>query len=761
MSNTSIPGTEPAPPSSPKIERLADSGPSESRPTDPAAADIAALVTGDLSEPHRLLGPHPEGSTTVVRAWRPDAEAVTLVLDDGTELPMDQVHPAGVFGVGLPRGDIGAYRLEVLYPGGATFPIEDPYRFWPTIGDLDLHLFGEGRHRSVWRMLGAHARQHQGVAGTAFGVWAPGARSVRVVGDFNGWDGRIHPMRSMGSSGVWELFVPGVGHGARYKYEILTAAGALTLKADPYAFAAEAPPATASVVAVSSHEWRDAEWLEARAGSDPLKRPISVYEVHVGSWRRKPEEDDRPLTYSELAEQLPDYVAEMGFTHVELMPVAVHPFVGSWGYQITGYYAPSARYGTPDGFRALVDALHAKGIGVIVDWVPAHFPKDAFALARFDGTPLYEHADPRQGEHPDWGTLVFNFGRHEVRNFLVANALYWIEEFHIDGLRVDAVASMLYLDYSRKEGEWVPNRFGGRENLEAVEFIKEVNTMVYGEHPGVMMIAEESTAWPGVSRPVYLGGLGFGFKWNMGWMHDTLEYFAKDPVYRRHHHHQLTFGLLYAFTENFILPLSHDEVVHGKGSLLAKMPGARHEQFANLRALLAWMWAHPGSRMLFMGGELAQDREWSHDRSLDWHLLEHAHHAGVHALVRTLNAVALNEPAIWELEYDPAGFRWIDANDADQNVLSFARFSADGSRSVVCVANLSNSRREGYRVGLPRAGRWQFLLDTSSPAFGGDGGGIGDGGGERWPDPVPWHGLDQSTALDLAALSVVWLVHAG
>jgi 1,4-alpha-glucan branching enzyme len=444
----------------------------------------------------------------------------------------------------------------------------------------------------------------------------------------------------------------------------------------------------------------------------------------------------------------------MGFTHVELLPVAVHPFTGSWGYQVTGYYAPSARYGTPDEFRALVDALHARGIGVIVDWVPAHFPKDAFALARFDGTPLYEHSDPRQGEHPDWGTLVFNFGRHEVRNFLVANALYWIEEYHVDGLRVDAVASMLYLDYSRKEGEWVPNRFGGRENLEAVEFLKEVNSTVYGHHPGVMTIAEESTAWPGVSRPVYLGGLGFGFKWNMGWMHDTLEYFSKDPVYRRHHHHSLTFGLLYAFTENFVLPLSHDEVVHGKGSLLGKMPGYRHEQFANLRALLAWMWAHPGSRMLFMGGELAQDREWSHDRSLDWDLLQYPHHAGVQDLVRTLNREAVGNPAIWELEYDPAGFRWIDANDSDQNVLSFARFSADGSRTLVCVANFSAAHRDGYRIGVPRPGQWSQVLDTSAPRFGGEGPGGGD---DRTAEPVPWHGLDHSLALDLQPLSVVWL----
>ncbi|HWC12154.1 MAG TPA: 1,4-alpha-glucan branching enzyme, partial [Acidimicrobiales bacterium] len=478
--------------------------------------DVAALVTGDLSDPHRVLGPHTAGRRRVVRGWRPDAEAMTLVLEDGTQLPMDRLHPAGVFWAEVPGAEVPPYRYEVTYPGGVTYTVDDPYRFWPTLGDVDIHLFGEGRHLAIWKHLGAHFREHQGVAGTAFAVWAPSARSVRVVGDFNGWDGRIHPMRSLGSSGVWELFVPAVEPGTRYKYEILTGGGALTLKADPYAFLAEAPPATASVVTTSSYEWGDGEWLSHRATLNPLDQPVSVYEVHLGSWRRVPEDGDRPLTYRELAEQLPDYVAEMGFTHVEMLPVAAHPFVGSWGYQVTGYYAPSARYGTPDDFRALIDAFHARGIGVIVDWVPAHFPKDEFALARFDGTALYEHVDPRQGEHPDWGTLVFNFGRNEVRNFLVANALYWIEEFHIDGLRVDAVASMLYLDYSRKEGEWVPNKFGGRENLEAVEFLKEFNTILYGQHPGVMTIAEESTSWPAVSRPVYLGGLGFGFKWNMG-----------------------------------------------------------------------------------------------------------------------------------------------------------------------------------------------------------------------------------------------------
>jgi len=727
-------------------------------PPEPAAADVAALVAGELGDPHRLLGPHATMGGTAVRAWRPDAEAVELVLDgDGRRVSLDQLHPGGLFGTEVPAADVDDYRLDVTYPGGDRFVLDDPYRFWPTLGDLDLHLFGEGRHRALWHHLGAHPRRHQGAQGTAFAVWAPGARSVRVVGDFNGWDGRLHPMRALGSSGVWELFLPGVEPGARYKFELFTAGGAIKLKADPFAFATEAPPATASMVTTSSYEWGDAEWLAERDSTDPLTRPMSVYEVHLGSWRRVPHEGDRPLTYLEMAEQLPEYAAEMGFTHVQLMPVAEHPFSGSWGYQVSSYYAPTARFGSPDEFRALVDALHARGIGILVDWVPAHFPKDDFALAQFDGTALYEHADPRQGEHPDWGTLVFNFGRHEVRNFLMANALYWIEEFHIDGLRVDAVASMLYLDYSRKEGEWVPNQFGGRENLDAVEFLKEFNTVVYAVHPGVMTVAEESTSWPAVSKPTYVGGLGFGFKWNMGWMHDTLSYFAKDPIHRRHHHHQLTFGLLYAFSENFVLPLSHDEMVHGKGSLLGKMPGDRWSQLANVRALLGWMWAHPGNRLLFMGGELAQEREWSHDRSLDWHLLAEPGHAGVQALVRALNRLAVSLPAIYEREYDPGGFRWIDANDADQNVLSFARLNADGSQALVCVANLSSVPRGGYRIGMPRAGRWQQVLDTSSSAFGGDNPESTD---DRSTEPVAWHGLDQSMALDLAPLSVVWLSSA-
>ena len=515
------------------------------------------------------------------------------------------------------------------YPDGATFTVDDPYRFWPTLGDLDLHLIGEGRHEQMWCNLGAHIRTHQGVTGTSFVVWAPNARGVRVVGDFNSWDGRLHPMRRLGTSGLWELFLPAVKPGDKYKFEIIDANGQLRLKADPFAFATEVPPGTASVVFQSDYTWNDGQWIQARAARATrctARSPsTSATSARGGRCRRR---TTGPSPTGNWPSSCRPYLEEHGFTHVEFLPVAEHPYAPSWGYQVSAYYAPTARFGTPDDFRLLVDALHEAGIGVLVDWVPAHFPKDDFALARFDGTALYEHADPRQGEHPDWGTLVFNFGRNEVRNFLLANALFWVDEYHIDGLRVDAVASMLYLDYSREEGEWIPNKFGGRENLEAVDFLKEFNTDVLGKYPGVMTIAEESTAWPMVSRPTYVGGLGFAFKWNMGWMHDTLDYFHHEPVHRQYHHHELTFGMLYAFTENFCLPLSHDEVVHGKGSLLQKMPGDRWQQLANLRSLYAWMWAHPGKKLLFMGAEMAQDREWAHDRSLDWHLLDHPSHAG-------------------------------------------------------------------------------------------------------------------------------------
>ncbi len=723
--------------------------------------ELELIAKGHHGDPHRVLGRHGD----VVRAYRPDAVAMRVVTGSASKpklTDMQQVHPAGIYEGPIGKG-VKRYQLEAVYhhgEGELTYRYDDPYASWPTIGELDLHLFGEGRHRRLWEVLGAHPRVHDGLAGVSFAVWAPNAQAVRVVGDWNYWDGRLHPMRSLGSGGVWELFIPGVTAGARYKYELIAADGRLILKTDPMAFAMEPPPATASVVVGDqAHDWGDAAWLEQRAGTDPLRAPMAVYEVHLGSWRHTADGagGERPLTYRELAIQLPEYLAEMGFTHVEMMPVAEHPFSGSWGYQVSGYYAPTSRFGPPDDFRLLVDALHQRGIGVIVDWVPAHFPRDEFALARFDGTALYEHADPRQGEHPDWGTLVFNYARNEVRNFLVANALYWVEQFHIDALRVDAVASMLYLDYSRAAGEWVPNRFGGRENLDAVAFVKEVNEAVFGLYPGATVIAEESTAWPGVSRPTYLGGLGFGFKWNMGWMHDTLDYFHHDPVHRRFHHGELTFGLLYAWSENFILPLSHDEVVHGKGSLLNKMPGDRWRQLANLRALYAWMWAHPGKQLVFMGGELGQEREWSHDRQLDWWILDHwVDHRRLTSMVQALNQVYRATPALWEDDANPAGFEWIDANDAEQSVLSFLRRRPDAGDgdAVACLANLTPVPRYGYRVGLPVPGRWRELLNTDAVEWGG--GGVGNYGAVDAQE-VSWHGHPWSAAVTLPPLGVLWL----
>ncbi len=725
--------------------------------------DLELIVAGEHGDAHRVLGLH-DGK---VRAYRPDALAMRLIpvgagpdRADGRSIEMARLHPAGIFEAPVPPGT-DHYHLEADYgqPGWVTtFTFDDPYRAWPTLGELDLHLLGEGRHHRLWTVLGAHPRVHQGVEGVSFAVWAPNARAARVVGDWNFWDGRVHQMRSLGSSGVWELFIPGIATGARYKYELVTPDHHLSLKADPLAFASEVPPGTASIIAhPSAHQWSegDAAWLAERARSAPYRGPLSIYELHIGSWRWADAGDGRwrPLTYRELAEQLPDYIEKMGFTHVEFMPVAEHPFGGSWGYQVSAYYAPTARYGDPDDFRLLVDALHQRGIGVIVDWVPAHFPRDEFALARFDGTALYEHADPRKGTQPDWGTLVFNFGRNEVKNFLVANALFWLQEYHIDGLRVDAVASMLYLDYSRKEGEWVPNVFGGRENLEAVAFLKETNEAVYAEHPGALMIAEESTAWPAVSRPTYLGGLGFGFKWNMGWMHDTLQYFSRDSLFRRYHQHELTFGLIYAWSENFILPLSHDEVVHGKRSLLAKMPGDRWQQFANLRALFGWMWAHPGKQLLFMGGELAEDLEWSHDRSLDWGRLADPQPTGVQALVRDLNRRYRERPALWQRDFTPEGFRWVDASDADNSVLSYLRRGEDGSL-LACIANLTPVPHVGYRIGLPQAGRWREVLNTDSTFFGGSGMG---NAGEVTATGTPWHGLGASADLTLPPLGVIWL----
>jgi 1,4-alpha-glucan branching enzyme len=625
------------------------------------------------------------------------------------------------------------------------------------LGDLDLHLFGEGRHEQLYEQLGAHPVTVDGVTGTRFAVWAPAARGVAMIGDTNGWNRDADPMEPLGSSGVWTRFVPGVTVGHRYKFAVTGADGRVVDHADPLAFRTEVPPATASVVDESVHVWSqgDAAYLSARRTTQPLDQPMSIYEVHLGSWRRNPLEDGRELTYLELADELAAYAADLGFTHVELMPVMAHPFAGSWGYQVTSYYAPSPRWGTPDEFRAFVDRLHDQGIGVLLDWVPAHFPRDEWALARFDGTALYEHQDPRKGAHPDWGTLIFNLSRHEVRNFLLANARYWLHEFHVDGLRVDAVASMLYLDYSRQPDEWVPNEFGGRENLEAVAFLREVNELVHRDDPGIISAAEESTAWPGVSRPTYAGGLGFGFKWNMGWMHDTLGYFALDPVHRKHHHNELTFSLVYAFTENFILPLSHDEVVHGKGSLLAKMAGDRWQQFANLRALYGLMWSHPGKQLMFMGCEIAQEREWDHDSSLDWHLLEQAEHLGIQDLVRDLNRTYKAHPALWEVDMEPAGFTWLESNDADRNVIAFLRRNRNGDRVLASVANLSPVPRYGYRIGLPTGGTWTEVLNTDASRYGGSD--VGNLGAVE-ADDTPWHGQPCSAEVTLPPLAVVWFV---
>ncbi len=721
--------------------------------------ELSRFLALEHNAPHSILGIHPSQDGTVVRVFRPDAEEVQVIPDGGKARKLAPVHPAGLFeGLFADRQEAFPYRVKVRYPQETEFTFRDPYSFWPTLGDLDLHLFNEGNHQRLWEKLGSHYLEHQGVPGFSFAVWAPSAKSVSLVGDFNGWDGRLHTMRMMGASGVWEIFIPELGEDSNYKFEIRTYQGGYLLKADPFAFRTEEPPKTASRVHVSRYEFDDQAWLDARNATRHLQGPISIYEVHLGSWRRVPEEGNRPLSYSELAHAFADYVQDLGFTHVEFMPVMEHPFGGSWGYQVSSYYAPTARHGDPDEFKFLVDELHNRGIGVILDWVPAHFPKDDFALGRFDGTALYEHQDPRQGEHPDWGTFVFNFGRKEVRNFLIANALYWLTQYHIDGLRLDAVASMLYLDYSRKEGEWVPNCYGGRENLEAIEFLKHLNAWTHTQEPGVLMIAEESTAWPAVSRPTYAGGLGFGYKWNMGWMHDTLNYFTKDPVYRRYHHNDLTFGFLYAWSENFVLPLSHDEVVHGKGALLSKMPGDRWQKFANLRSLYAYMWAYPGKKLLFMGCEIGQWDEWKHDASVDWHLLEGREHWGVQQLIRDLNRLYRSEPALSEADADPSGFSWIDCRNADDNVVSFLRTAPRSRRQVVCICNFSPVPRYAYRVGLPRPGWYREILNTDASLYGGVN--IGNGGGVN-AQVQPWNDQPCSGVFDLPPLSVLWFEAPG
>ncbi len=715
---------------------------------------LARLLSLRHDNPHSLLGAHPTDGDVFVRVFRPEAFRVVVEANGQKHLLTPRGDFPGIFEGTIAGKSVPSYVVHVDYPGGASFTLHDPYAFLPTLGAADLHFVNEGTHQRLWERIGAHPMQHQGLFGTAFVVWAPNADGVSVVGDFNGWDARLNPMRSMGNSGLWELFVPEVSEGSRYKFEIVPRDGAPFMKADPMAFRTEVPPLTASVVHHLHHyRWNDAEYLERRKTTDRALSPMSIYEVHASSWRTVPEEGNRPLTWRELAPQLAAHVSKLGFTHVELLPVAEHPYGGSWGYQVSSYYAPTARHGHPDDFRFFVDTMHAHGIGVIIDWVPGHFPRDAFALARFDGTALYEHADPRKGAHPDWGTLIFNFGRNEVRNFLIANALFWLDEYHVDGLRVDAVASMLYLDYSRAPGEWVPNRFGGRENEEAIGFLRELNETVRARHPEVVVMAEESTSWPMVSRPVSHGGLGFTHKWNMGWMHDTLKFFEKDPIYRRWHHHQLTFGLMYAYSEDFVLPLSHDEVVHGKRSLLSKMPGDEWQQFANLRALYAWMWAHPGKKLLFMGGEFGQWQEWAESRSLDWHLLETDRHRQLADLVTAINEGYRREGALHETDFHPGGFQWVQADSQDQSVYAFIRRGRNPWREIVCVANLTPVVRHDYRVGLPAGGWWSEILNTDDLAFGGS----GVHNAPKKADPWSVDGQPGSIALTLPPLGVIWL----
>ncbi|MFE6752274.1 1,4-alpha-glucan branching enzyme [Streptomyces sp. NPDC057684] len=718
-------------------------------------ADRGRLLWGEHHDPHSLLGAHPVDGGVAFRVLRPYAQAVAVSVEGRRVELRDEGD--GLFTAVLPLDAIPAYTLLVTYDGDER-EVEDPYRFLPALGEFDLHLIGEGRHEELWTALGAQPMTHEGVAGTRFTVWAPNARGVRVCGDFCAWDGTAFPMRSLGSSGVWELFLPGIGEGTLYKFDIARPDGSHTVRADPLARRTEVPPATASVVTVSSHTWGDAAWMKRRGQRPVHEAPFSVYEVHLPSWRPG-------LDYREIADQLATYVSDLGFTHVEFMPVAEHPFGGSWGYQVTGFYAPTSRMGSPDDFRHLVDTLHQAGIGVIMDWVPAHFPKDDWALAGFDGTALYEPQDPRRAEHPDWGTLEFDYGRTEVRNFLVANAVYWCEEFHIDGLRVDAVASMLYLDYSREEGQWSPNGHGGRENLDAVAFLQEMNATVYRRCPGVVTIAEESTAWNGVTRQTHhigpdgFGGLGFGLKWNMGWSHDSLAYIVHEPVHRKYHHNELTFSMVYAYSENYLLPLSHDEVVHGKRALVSKMPGDWWQRRADHRAYLGFMWAHPGKQLLFMGQEFAQGAEWSEAHGPDWWLLDPAYdaepdHRGVLDLVRDLNHEYAATPALWERDTTPAGFSWITADAADDNVLAFLRFAADGT-PLLAVCNFSPAVRENYRLGVPDSvPGWSEVLNTDAARYGG-----GDvvNSGVLKPDPEPSHGRPVSLRLTVPPLATVWL----
>lgn len=737
-----------------------------SKPTHPKsyapAAEIELILQAEHSDPFHILGAHPieaEGQQLLaVRAFQPRAKHLSVLFEEGLpETPATRVHPAGFFEAVIPfPGRMPRYRLRVEYPDGTSEVIHDAYSFPPLLTDFDLHLISEGTHYLKYTKLGAHVREVNATRGVQFAAWAPNARRVSVVGDFNHWDGHLHPMRSRGATGIWELFIPELNEGAIYKFEIRSnVGGALMLKADPFSFYYERRPKTGSVVFdINQYDWRDADWVEAREQRNWLAAPVSIYEVHLGSWRRKPEEDNRWLSYRELAEELVPYVKQMGYTHIELLPVMEHPFDGSWGYQTTGYFAATSRHGTPTDFMHLVDRCHQEGIGVILDWSPAHFPRDAHGLAFFDGTHLYDHMDPRLGSHPDWGTMVFNYGRNEVQDFLISSALFWLDKFHADGLRVDAVASMLYLDYSRKPDQWVPNEFGGHENLAAVAFLKRLNEVLHARHPGALTIAEESTAWPAVSRPTYLGGLGFSLKWNLGWMHDTLAYIGLDPIFRKFHHNELTFSMLYALTENFVLALSHDEVVHLKKSLLAKMPGDAWQKLANLRLLYAYMYAHPGKKMLFMGSEFGQGREWDHDTSLDWHLLDWEPHRGVQRLVADLNRLYTTQPALHEVDFDWRGFEWLDCHDADNSVLSFIRRGKDPSDFVVAVCNFTPVVRHNYRVGVSEPGFYRELLNTDAEIYAGSN--VGNWGGVQ-AEPIPHLDRPYSLNLTLPPLAAVFL----
>ncbi len=716
--------------------------------------EVQGLLSGTLNDPHAYLGMHSSQSGLQVRVWSPTANRVTLLESGGrrSRIDLGRVHPAGLFAGVVPRRrSVFPYTLEFA-SGDHVWTQEDPYRFLPTIGQEDLYYIGEGSHRRLYDVLGAHPRVIDGVAGVSFAVWAPSARGVSVCGDFNGWNRRTHPMRSMGPSGVWEIFLPALTVGERYKFAIRGADGMEYEKADPLAFASEVRPKTASIIAdIHAMEWNDEEWMARRRECSPYHEPMSVYEVHLGSWRRH--DDGTWLSYAEIADQLAPYCRENNFTHIELMPVSEHPYDGSWGYQVTGFYSPTSRFGSPTDFQCFVDRFHQEGVGVILDWVPAHFAVDVHSLARFDGTYLYEHADPQRRIQPDWGTYSFNYARHEVRNFLVSNALYWLREYHIDGLRVDGVSSMLYLDYSREPGEWSPNRFGGRENLEAIDFLKEANELIYSDGGGALSIAEESTAWPGVSRPTYDGGLGFGFKWNMGWMHDTLEYFANDPIHRRFHQNEITFSMVYAYDENFVLSLSHDEVVHGKRSMLHKMPGDEWQQFANLRLLHAYQHGHPGKKLIFMGGEFGQRTEWNHEGSLEWQALLYQPHAQIRDLVRDLNRLHREEPALHDLDHEHAGFEWLDYNDSDNSVLCWLRRSREGE-TILCVFNFTPVPRYEYRIPVPEAVDYRELLNTDAEQYGGSGiGNLGRVQGETHP----YNGRPCSAALTLPPLGALYL----